>query len=246
MVRWEVEPSNLMRLVEILSAIAGAPFDGWDEDAIHYGLPGTDAGTGSYYEYGLFGKTTIGLRLACAANRRVAVEASADEATEARMAQIVAWSDAELVGFVQRVFQSAPRPEHFTNSTHCPECEGHDELLRSRTWQTLTHRDVRSTWSPLGFLGPDGFRYWMPALVRLCLAGDEVDVVDQLLRLIAAPDDERLSHLTAAEREAVLRFLRHLGWWRLDVLGDSGSAQRLFVQVLQAWEDGARSQEGFG
>ena len=232
MLNWEVKCGNAMRLLEIVSALGGYHFSEWDADAIHYGLRGTAATSGNWYEYGLFGESTIHLRLASASNARVAVQATADEQTEAALSRIIETSDEEAVEKVRRAFQSSPRPDHFTNYTHCPECKEHDDLLRSRTWETLTHKDVRYSWSPLDFLGPDAFRYWIPAFLRLCLIQDEDGFLDQFLRILAAPESPQFSLLTSEEREAVVQFLRHLVWWRPDLV----AGRDAFEEVLRAWQ----------
>ena len=60
------------------------------------------------------------------------------------------------------------KPVHFTHYEHCDECLEHD--------QTLLNCDVDSIglealgnpgWDPLCFCTEEGFRYYMPALVRL-------------------------------------------------------------------------------
>jgi uncharacterized protein DUF6714 len=238
MVTWRVRRENLTRLLEILAAISGCPFDEWDQDALRFGLRGTDAGAGAWYEYGLFGAAPIHLRLAHAPHDRFAVEATADGESEAAVARAVETSDEEILELVRQAFRSVPRPEHFTNYRHCLECEEYDLLLCSRTWDTLTHRDVRWTWSPVGFLEPDGFRYWMPALLRLLLERDEQEYgIGYLLDYLDEPASERFSLLTRAERQAVMDFMRHVIWWRCD----NREARREWEKLLRLWEENERA-----
>jgi hypothetical protein len=41
-------------------------------------------------------------------------------------------TDQEIIDAVRLAFAAAPRPEHFTDLTHCCECAEHDALLASR------------------------------------------------------------------------------------------------------------------
>lgn len=67
------------------------------------------------------------------------------------------------------LFGETPRPEHFTNHTHCSECAEHDETLRNETLESLSYDHLRPGWDPLCFINPEGFQYYFPALVRLAL-----------------------------------------------------------------------------
>ena len=64
------------------------------------------------------------------------------------------------------LFGGTPRPEHFTNYTHCCECAEHDETLRKETLETLSYDNVRPGWNPLCFISPEGFQYYFPSIVR--------------------------------------------------------------------------------
>src|SRR5260370_33319542 len=80
-------------------------------------------------------------------------------------------SDAQALEAIQQAFATCPRPRHFTNYTHCPECAEHDEVLRSRDLQTLCIEDVGNPgWDPICFISPEGFAYYVPALMRLALS----------------------------------------------------------------------------
>jgi hypothetical protein len=237
-VTWKVSTDRLPRLVEILAGISGCPFDDWDRDALRYGLPSTNAAAGAYFYYVLCGPTPISLRLAHAAGGRVAVTATADAGTEARLARIELNSDAEAWEQLCRVFGAVPRPERFINHPGCPECEGHDRLLCARDWETLSHYDVRYTWSPVGFLKADGFRYWLPALLRLSFTEDEDGYAGDLRDYLDDPRDARFSLLTAEERRAVARYLRHVAWWQPERVGDERDRRELEEKV-GAWDASA-------
>jgi len=235
MVTWEVSTDRLPRLVEILAGISGCPFDDWDRDALRYGLPGTNAAAGAFFDYPLCGPTPISLRLAHAAFGRVLVTASADAGTVARLAGIEEVSEAEAWAQLCRAFRAAPRPERFVDHPGCPECEGHDQLLQGRDWDTLSPYDVRYTWWPVGFLKPEGFRYWLPAFLRLSFTEEEEGYAYLLREYLDRPHDVRFSLLTAEERRAVARYLRHVAWWQPERVGGA-KAQRELEELAGEWE----------
>lgn len=79
--------------------------------------------------------------------------------------------DAAILRFVQKAFAHCERPEHFTDYTHCQECEEYDKLLRSRDIDTLDIEDVgNQACDPLCFTLTEGFAYFFPALARLTLS----------------------------------------------------------------------------
>lgn len=235
MLQWLVRAANLNRLLQLLSQAVDYRFDEWDEDAIQLGLETTGGADGRWYDYELYGQETISLRLSRGAGDCVVVEASAPAAVESALSPIIETSDEEIVAQVYRAFASAPRPEHpVRNPQHCPECEEHDALMRARRWDTLTHHDVRYTWSPVVFLSPAGFRYWLPAFVRLSLTPDEYDFLDQLLSFLSERDSERFQQLNPEERAAIRRFLQHLAWWRPELVDE----RRMFAGVARSWAAG--------
>lgn len=80
-------------------------------------------------------------------------------------------TQSEAMAAVDQAFGSLPKPEHFTNFTHCEECAEHDELLRSRTRETLAFQDVGNPgWEPMCFSSPEGVAFYLPSLARLTFA----------------------------------------------------------------------------
>ncbi len=80
-------------------------------------------------------------------------------------------TQSEAIAAVDLAFGSTPKPDHFTNYTHCEECAEHDELLRNRTRETLAIQDVGNPgWEPLCFSSPEGIAFYMPSLARLAFA----------------------------------------------------------------------------
>lgn len=115
----------------------------------------------------------------------------------------------EAIAAVDLAFGSLPKPEHFTNYTHCQECAEHDELLRSRTRETLAIQDVGNPgWEPLCFSSPEGIAFYMPSLARLAFAEPTYGYGwygDQLLfHLYSGGLDNKLyRYCNAKQREAI-------------------------------------------
>lgn len=79
-------------------------------------------------------------------------------------------SDDEVLAEIDAAFGRSPRPEHFTDYTHCDECAEHDDLLRSRDRASLQLTDINNPgWDPICFCSPEGIAYLMPALARFAL-----------------------------------------------------------------------------
>lgn len=74
-------------------------------------------------------------------------------------------NDAAILAVIDAEFGAVPRPEHFTDFTHCCECAEHDEALRSRDRASLRIEDVGNPgWDPLCFCSAEGIAYFFPAL----------------------------------------------------------------------------------
>jgi len=62
------------------------------------------------------------------------------------------------------------KPEHFTDYTHCCECEEHDTTLRSCDVDSIGLGELGNPgWDPMCFATAIGKLYYTPALVRLSL-----------------------------------------------------------------------------
>lgn len=149
-------------------------------------------------------------------------------------------SDADILQRVQQAFAGCPRPEHFTNFTHCEECAEHDEVLRSRDLHTLRIEDVGNPgWDPICFIYPEGFAYYLPALARLALAEPDERhgwYGGQLLFHLCSEGrrNERLLACTPEQRHVVVQFLQHLGETRAS-LADSELRSDDLSQAIGIW-----------
>jgi hypothetical protein len=108
----------------------------------------------------------------------------------------------------------APKPEHFTNYTHCCECAEHDETLLNAEVDTIGMEELGSPgWDPICFATPEGKKYYVPAFVRLSLetmAGDFY--LDQFLFHLEGegPGNDFLKSCSRTQREFLVRFIAYL------------------------------------
>lgn len=137
------------------------------------------------------------------------------------------------------LFGSTPRPEHFTDYTHCCECAEHDETLRGESIETLSSDSVGPGWDPLCFISPEGFQYYFPALVRLALEGTgENYFVDRLIFHLELDGKEnaRFQKFTSEQRRYVVRLLNHLVETRAVEIEENFDADALF-RTIEIWDE---------
>lgn len=146
-------------------------------------------------------------------------------------------TDAELCALVNHAFVGVPRPEHFTDYTHCEECAEHDTLLRSRKLDTLNIEDVDNPgWDPICFLNAEGWRYYFSALVRLSFADLENSYISQFLFHLSYPKHEgRFSLFDDQQKQSVVAFLQHLREHHIDIVRECYADTEL-AQAIQIWE----------
>jgi hypothetical protein len=151
-------------------------------------------------------------------------------------------SDDEMLALVTGAFATVTRPEHFTNHTHCDECWEHDEVLRSRTLDTLAIEDVGSqAWNPITMATPLAFAYYLPTLARLALqpmpqGWDWYGYIILFELRWNGPRNERWQFCTPNQRSAVCLLLEHLYATR------SGSIKLYdceyeLLEALEVWSD---------
>jgi hypothetical protein len=124
-------------------------------------------------------------------------------------------TDEQILLTIDSAFGDVPRPEHFCDPTHCPECAEHDALLTSRDRSTLQISDVgNEAWDPMCFSSPQGFAYYFPSLARLALAPPTYNFVwycDQLLSHLfsGAEHNTFLSYCSSEQRSTVAALIAH-------------------------------------
>jgi len=137
------------------------------------------------------------------------------------------------------LFGNTPRPEHFTDFTHCCECSEHDETLRKETLETLSYDCVRPGWDPLCFISPEGFQYYFPALVRLALEGTgDTYFIDQLIFHLELDGKRNSRYLkfTPEQRSYVVRLLSYIVETRTDEIEEHFNYDALF-RTIEIWEE---------
>ena len=102
-----------------------------------------------------------------------------------------------------------PKPEHFTNYHHCCECAEHDATLLAYDVDSIGVQQLGNPgWDPLCFASPEGFLYYVPALIRITL--DTIDkpqerYLDQMLfHLIRDGKDNDVVRACSPEQRAFI------------------------------------------
>lgn len=147
-----------------------------------------------------------------------------------------------LINEAARVFSDVPRPDHFTDYTHCCECFEHDQTLAAFTPETITREALgHAGWDPMTFATDTAFRYYLPALIRMALTkqGDDY-YIDQFLSQVIrdGPRNSRWVACTREERTVVLKSLHALLEERTEEVDNWLDADRL-MQAIDIWSDDA-------
>jgi hypothetical protein len=151
-------------------------------------------------------------------------------------------ADAKALTAIDKAFGSTERPEHFTNYVHCCECAEHDELLRSRTRETISIEDVGNPgWDPICFTSPHGIAYFFPALARLALAAPTCThgwYADQLLFHLYQGFKENTFYqfCNPTQRAAVSQLLAHIIENRTSLV-EKYAASDEFLRCYELWSD---------
>ncbi len=122
-------------------------------------------------------------------------------------------TDIDWVGEARGLFD-VPRPEHFTDYTHCCECQEHDETLQGADIDTIGMQELGNPgWDPICFATPEARLYYLPALIRLSLETMRGDCyLAQLLFHLQwdGPDNDFFRRCNTAQRRYIARFLEHV------------------------------------
>ena len=111
---------------------------------------------------------------------------------------------------------STPKPEHFTDYRHCCECAEHDQTLLAFHIDSIGLEQLGNPgWDPLCFSSPEGFVYYMPALIRLTVDTIEdpsQSYLDQMLfHLIKdGPGNTLVTACNEEQRRFIAEFLEYL------------------------------------
>ena len=136
----------------------------------------------------------------------------------------------EIIARAFHIFGAMERPRHFTDYQHCCECKEHDEVLLSSSPRTISRSDLGTMgWDPITFTTDDGFRYYLPGLIRIVLTEKgESNYYEQFLWHVeqTALADHRKIDFNEEERAVIWSTLSFLLNHRCDeiereCLGDS-------------------------
>ena len=146
----------------------------------------------------------------------------------------------KLIKEASEVSGKVERPQHFTDYEHCCECAEHDDTLRAFDPDTITREALgHAGWDPVTFATDTGFRYYLPALIRMALtqSGDGC-YIDQFLSQVIrdGPRNSRWQACTAEERAVVLKALHALLEDRTEDVDNWLDADRL-MQAIEIWSD---------
>ncbi len=119
----------------------------------------------------------------------------------------------ELIDQAVSIFSVVQRPEHFTDYQHCCECQEHDDTLNAFYPDTIT-RDALGTmgWDPITFATDQGFRYYLPGLIRIVLSeqGNNNYYEQFLWHIVGGGDYQRINACSESERGIVVKTLNFL------------------------------------
>lgn len=144
-----------------------------------------------------------------------------------------------LIDEAKRIFD-IDKPGHFTNYTHCAECLEHDETLRNNDIETIGLEELGNPgWDPICFINAQGFKYYLPALIRLCIESTEKDYyIDQFLFHInyGAMEKNFLAEFDNAERDFVAKLLNHLLDNKSELIDQNLDTDAL-LSALEVWNN---------
>ena len=109
-----------------------------------------------------------------------------------------------------------PKPDHFTDYTHCCECTEHDQTLLAFDVDSIGLEELGNPgWDPLCFSSPEGLIYYMPALVRITvdtINNPRQSYLDQMLfhLIMDGPGNRLVSACNEEQREFIATFLEYL------------------------------------
>ena len=139
----------------------------------------------------------------------------------------------------RKIFNT-PKPEHFTNFTHCEECLEHDQVLLNSSVDSIGFEELGNPgWDPICYVEAEGFIYYFPAFVRLCInSNNDLSYISQFLFHIN--HDGKKNKYTLAfskeQREFTLKFLEHLMETKFDTISLYGDGDMLF-SAIEIWSD---------
>lgn len=141
-----------------------------------------------------------------------------------------------IITEAEAVFGKLERPEHFTNHTHCCECRDHDDELQPYTPADIPRSALgHMGWDPITFCTDEGFRYFLPGLIRIAFTErGEDNYYEQFVWHMTPMEGghDRFTICTAEERAVVARALA----WLLENRADEIERECVPDELLAALE----------
>jgi len=134
-----------------------------------------------------------------------------------------------------------PRPHKFMDEpNHCEECQEVEAKAQQANPDTLTLDQAGHGWADLhNFLNNDGFLYYFPAFIRLCVESNKDDgFLDNFIFAITydGENNRRLIACSAEQRKFIHKFLN----WYKNVhsdLVDHYLVEDDFEVAIQLWSE---------
>ena len=106
------------------------------------------------------------------------------------------------------------KPEHFTNFSHCEECEEHDQTLIHSSIDEIGMAELGNPgWDPICFCSVKGKIYYMPSFIRLSIEtmSDDFYFSQFLFHLEYDGKDNALFHVcNPSQRQFIASFVEYV------------------------------------
>ena len=133
---------------------------------------------------------------------------------------------------------NTPKPEHFTDFDHCEECLDHDLTLVNSDVDSIGFDELGNPgWDPICYVEAEGFIYYFPAFVRLCVNSnhDQSYISQFLFHLSYDGKNNRYTLAFSAEqRTFTLKFLNYLAEAKIDTITLYGDEEML-SSTIEIW-----------
>jgi hypothetical protein len=153
-------------------------------------------------------------------------------------------SDAEQVRDwikeANQLFPAELKPKVFLkNPGHCCECEEHEETLQSKDRESIGVNEIGSqAWDPMCYISIAGFKYFLPAMVRLALADrGKTGYIESFLFHLNwdEPGNERVESFTPEQNKFVRDFLMYLIDLYAPQFSEWVNLEESFEGALRVW-----------
>lgn len=142
------------------------------------------------------------------------------------------------IAAIDRAFSAVGRPEHFTNHTHCYECQESDDYFHQHSIESLASVSEPFETLPIAFLTDDAFVYFMPALARAMIRSGDDYSADTILPFL-----ELRLHIFDNTQCAALRDLLYAFYERLhDRIHETAFDYSTIARILETLETEAQPE----